>query len=90
MEFNAIFNNISVISYRSVLLVEEAERVIFSCSIINITCEPFDRSIFLPILRVPAGNFQNLPSVKKIQYNKILIYILRSIFLEIPHLELPR
>jgi hypothetical protein len=30
-------------------------------------------------------NFQNLPPVKK-----ILTYILRSIFLEIPHLELPR
>jgi hypothetical protein len=27
--------------------------------------------------------------VKKIKYNKILTYILRSIFLEIPHLELP-
>ena len=27
---------------------------------------------------------------KKIKYNKILTYILRSIFLEIPHLELPR
>ena len=26
----------------------------------------------------------------KIKYNKILTYILRSIFLEIPHLELPR
>jgi hypothetical protein len=32
----------------------------------------------------------NLPPVKKIKYNKILTYILRSIFLEIPHLELPR
>ena len=30
------------------------------------------------------------PSNKKIKYNKILTYILRSIFLEIPHLELPR
>ena len=57
------------------------------------TCEPFGGSIFLPILRapsVPPVNFQNLPPVKKIQYNKILIYILRSMFLEIPHLELPR
>jgi hypothetical protein len=27
---------------------------------------------------------------KKIKYNKILTYILRSIFLEIPHLEFPR
>jgi hypothetical protein len=26
----------------------------------------------------------------EIKYNKILTYILRSIFLEIPHLELPR
>jgi hypothetical protein len=30
------------------------------------------------------------PPNKKIKYNKILTYILRSIFLEIPHLELPR
>ena len=29
------------------------------------------------------------PPNKKIKYNKILTYILRSIFLEIPHLELP-
>ena len=29
------------------------------------------------------------PLNKKIKYNKILTYILRSIFLEIPHLELP-
>ena len=28
------------------------------------------------------------PPNKKIKYNKILTYILRSIFLEIPHLEL--
>ena len=54
------------------------------------TCEPSGGSIFLPILRVPPVNFQNLPPVKKIKYNKILTYILRSIFLEIPHLELPR
>ena len=57
------------------------------------TCEPSGGSIFLPILRVPSVppvNFQNLPPVKKIKYNKILTYILRSIFLEIPHLELPR
>jgi hypothetical protein len=56
------------------------------------TCEPSGGSIFLPILRVPfvpPVNFQNLPPVKKIKYNKILTYILRSIFLEIPHLELP-
>ena len=38
----------------------------------------------------PPVNFQNLPLMKKIKYNKILTYILRSIFLEIPHLELPR
>jgi hypothetical protein len=30
------------------------------------------------------------PPNKKIKYNKILTYILRSIFLEIPHLDLPR
>jgi hypothetical protein len=30
------------------------------------------------------------PPNKKIKYNKILTYILRLIFLEIPHLELPR
>jgi hypothetical protein len=54
------------------------------------TCEPSGGSIFLPILRVPSVNFQNLPPVKKIKYNKILTYILRSIFLEIPHLELLR
>ena len=57
------------------------------------TCEPSGGRIFLPILRVPSVppvNFQNLPHVKKIKYNKILTYILRSIFLEIPHLELPR
>ena len=30
------------------------------------------------------------PPNKNIKYNKILTYILRSIFLEIPHLELPR
>ena len=57
------------------------------------TCEPSGGSIFLPILRVPSVppvNFQNLPPVKKIKYNKILTYILLSIFLEIPHLDLPR
>ena len=56
------------------------------------TCEPSDGSIILPILRVPfvsPVNFQNLPPVKKIKYKKILPYILRSIFLEIPHLEFP-
>jgi hypothetical protein len=52
------------------------------------TCEPSGGSIFLPILRVPSINFQNLPPVKKIKYNKILTYILRSIFLEIPQLEI--
>ena len=39
------------------------------------TCEPSGGSIFLPILRVPSVNFQNLPPVKKIKYNKILAYI---------------
>ena len=53
------------------------------------TCEPSGGSIFLPILRVPPVNFQNLPPMKKIKYNKILTYIQRSIFLEIPYLELP-
>jgi hypothetical protein len=53
------------------------------------TCEPSGGSIFHPILRVPPVHFQNLPPVKKIKYNKILAYILQSIFLEIPHLELP-
>ena len=56
------------------------------------TCEPSGGNIFLPILRVPSVppvNFQNLPPVKKIKNKKILTYILRSIFLEIPHLELP-
>jgi hypothetical protein len=52
--------------------------------------EPSGGSIFLPILRVPSVNFQNLPPVKKIKYQKILTYILRSIFLEISHLELLR
>ena len=51
------------------------------------------QKMFLPTLRVPSVppvNFQNLLSVKKIKYNKILTYILRSILLEIPHLELPQ
>jgi hypothetical protein len=39
---------------------------------------------------VPPVNFQNLLPMEKIKYNKILTYILRSKFLEIPHLELPR
>ena len=63
----------------------------WSRSIIH-TCESSGRSIFLLIFRVPSVppvNFQNLRPVKKIKYNKILTYILRSIFLEIPHLELP-
>jgi hypothetical protein len=54
------------------------------------TCEPSGGSKILPILKVPPVNFQNLPAVKKIKYKKTLIYILRSIFLEIPHLEPPR
>ena len=56
------------------------------------TCEPSSESIFLPISRVPSVppvNIQNLLPMKKIKYKKILTYILRSIFLEIPHLELP-
>jgi hypothetical protein len=55
-------------------------------------CEPSGGSIFLPILRIPSippVNFQNLPPMKKIKYKKILTYILQSIFLEIPNLELP-
>ena len=51
------------------------------------TCEPSGGSI-LRVPSVPPVNFQNLPPMKKIKYNKILTYILRSIFLEIPHLEL--
>ena len=54
-----------------------------SCFFTYHTCESSSVSIFLPILRVPSVNFQNLPPVKKIKYNKILTYILRSIFLEI-------
>jgi hypothetical protein len=54
------------------------------------SCEPSGGGIFLSILRVPSVNFQDLPPVKKIKYQKILTYILRSIFLEIPHLELLR
>ena len=46
-------------------------------------------------VNLPVGAFfsqfwGSLPPVKKIKYKKILTYILRSIFLEIPHLELPR
>ena len=37
----------------------------------------------------PFPPARSLPN-KKIKYNKILTYILRSIFLEIPHLELVR
>jgi hypothetical protein len=43
--------------------------------------------INLPHTPFPPAQF---PPNKKIKYNKILTYILRSIFLEIPHLELPR
>ena len=43
--------------------------------------------INLPHTPFPPARF---PPNKKIKYNKILTYILRSIFLEIPHLELPR
>jgi hypothetical protein len=43
--------------------------------------------INLPHTPFPPARF---PLNKKIKYNKILTYILRSIFLEIPHLELPR
>jgi hypothetical protein len=60
---------------------------------ITVSCEPFGRSKILPLLKVPSVppvNFQNLPAVKKIKYKQILTYILRSIFLEIPHLELLR
>ena len=41
------------------------------------------------ISRTPFPPARSPPN-KKIKYNKILTYILRSIFLEIPHLELPR
>jgi hypothetical protein len=43
--------------------------------------------INLPHTPFPPARY---PPNKKIKYNKILTYILRSIFLEIPHLELPR
>ena len=43
--------------------------------------------INLPHTSFPPARY---PPNKKIKYNKILTYILRSIFLEIPHLELPR
>ena len=43
--------------------------------------------INLPHTPFPPARY---PANKKIKYNKILTYILRSIFLEIPHLELPR
>jgi hypothetical protein len=42
--------------------------------------------INLPHTPFPPARY---PTNKKIKYNKILTYILRSIFLEIPHLELP-
>jgi hypothetical protein len=67
------------------LKVDRIETTVYLTYII--TCEPSGGSIFLPILRVPSVypvNFQNLPPVKKIKYKKILTYILRSIFLEIP------
>ena len=62
--------------------------MMISLLLVQHTCEPSCGNIFLPILRVPSVppiNFQNLPPVKKIKYNKILTYILRSIFLEIPY-----
>jgi hypothetical protein len=43
--------------------------------------------INLPHTPFPPARY---PPNKKIKYNTILTYILRSIFLEIPHLELPR
>ena len=43
--------------------------------------------INLPHTPFPPARY---PPNKKIKDNKILTYILRSIFLEIPHLELPR
>ena len=70
--------------------VKLAENLRYYLLLMVHTCEPSGGSIFLPILRVPPINFQNLPPVKKIKYQKILISILQSIFLEIPHLELPR
>jgi hypothetical protein len=38
----------------------------------------------------PAEHIMVICDIDKIKYNKILTYILRSIFLEIPHLELLR
>ena len=43
--------------------------------------------INLPHTPFPPARY---PPNKKFKYNKILTYILRSIFLEIPYLELPR
>ena len=83
-----VYNNIISLH----LLIYRGFNTFSNISVILYTCEPSGGSIFLPILRVtsvPPVNFQNLPPVKKIKYNKILTYILRSIFLVIPHLELP-
>jgi hypothetical protein len=47
------------------------------------TCEPSGGSIFLPILRVPSFppvNFQNLPPMKKIKYNKKCAHTSNIIF----------
>ena len=41
-------------------------------------------------INLPHTPFPPARSPPPIKYNKILTYILRSIFLEIPHLELPR
>ena len=94
MVFNTTFNNISVISLRSVLLVD-----------IPVNPPPFRgslprKSLISRMDWVSCAGDINLPRTpfpparsppyKKIKYNKILTYILRSIFLEIPHLELPR
>jgi hypothetical protein len=59
-----------------------------STSLSPINCQSVDNCCI--IINTLIVNFQNLPPVKKIKYNKILTYILRSIFLEIPHLEFLR
>jgi hypothetical protein len=68
------------------------------CAYIPVNPPPFCGSLPRKSLISCAGDI-NLPHTpfppawsppnKKIRYNKILTYILRSIFLEIPHLELP-
>jgi hypothetical protein len=68
MVFNVTFINTS----RKVkwFHVKLAENLRYYLLLMVHTCEPSCGSIFLPILRVPPINFQNLPPVKKIKYQK--------------------